>query len=55
VYIIHPPVLVGISLLLYPIVAPSILKFLITGTLSCIATWLIADPLVRMPYIRRVV
>jgi len=55
VFIIHPPVLVGISLLLHPLVAPGILKFIITGTLSCIATWLIADPLVRMPVIRRVV
>ena len=55
VYIIHPPVLVGISLLLHSFVAPAILKFAITGTLSCIATWLIADPLVRIPVIRRVV
>ena len=55
VYIIHPPVLVGISLLLHPLVAPAILKFAITGTLACIATWVIADPLVRIPGIRRVV
>ena len=55
VYIIHPPVLVGISLLLQSFAAPAILKFLITGTLSCIATWLIADPLVRIPGIRRIV
>lgn len=55
VFIIHPPVLVGISLLLHPLVAPAILKFIATGTLSCVATWLIADPLVRIPGIRRVV
>jgi len=55
VYIIHPVVLVGISLILHPWVAPALLKFAITGTLSCIATWLVADPLVRMPGIRRVV
>ena len=55
VYIIHPLVLVGMSLLLSPFAAPAILKFLITGTLSCIATWLIADPLVRVPVIRRIV
>jgi peptidoglycan/LPS O-acetylase OafA/YrhL len=55
VYIIHPPVLVGISLLLHSFVAPAILKFIVTGTLSCIATWLIADPLVRIPGIRRIV
>jgi peptidoglycan/LPS O-acetylase OafA/YrhL len=55
VYIIHPPVLVGISLLLYPWVVPALVKFAVTGTLTCIATWAIADPLVRIPGIRRVI
>ena len=55
VYIIHPPVLVGISLLLHPLIAPAMLKFAVTGTLACVATWLIADPLVRIPGLRRVV
>lgn len=55
VFIIHPPVLVAVSFLFHPLVAPAILKFVITGTLACIATWLIADPLVRMPVIRRIV
>jgi Acyltransferase family len=55
VYIIHPPVLVGISLLLHPLVAPALIKFCITGALSCVACWLIADPLVRMPGLRRIV
>jgi len=55
VYIIHPPVLVGMSFLLHSFVAPAILKFVVTGTLSCIATSLIADPLVRIPVIRRIV
>ena len=31
VYIIHPPVLVGIALLLHPWVAPALLKFAVTG------------------------
>lgn len=55
VYIIHPPVLVGISLLLHPWIAPAMLKFVVTGTITCIATWLIADPLVRIPGVKRVV
>ena len=55
VYILHPPVLVGLSLLLHSWIAPPILKFGVTGTLTCIATWLIADPLVRLPGVRRVV
>ncbi len=55
VYIIHPPVLIGISLLLHPWIAPALLKFAATGTLACVATWLIADPLVPIPGLRRVV
>jgi peptidoglycan/LPS O-acetylase OafA/YrhL len=55
VYIIHPPVLVGVSLLLHPWVAPALLKFSITGALACAACWLIADPLVRLPGLRRIV
>jgi hypothetical protein len=55
VYIIHPPILVGITLLLHSFVAPALLKFCMTGALACVACWLIADPLVRMPGSRRVV
>lgn len=55
VYIIHPLTLVGVSLLLHPWVAPALIKFAVTGALTCVATWLIADPLVRMPGVRRVV
>jgi peptidoglycan/LPS O-acetylase OafA/YrhL len=54
VYIIHPPVLVGVSLLLHPWAAPALVKFCVTGTLACAATWLAADPLVRLPGLRRV-
>ena len=55
VYIIHPLVLVGISLLLHRWSAPALLKFAVTGTLTCAATWLVADPLVRIPGVRRVI
>jgi peptidoglycan/LPS O-acetylase OafA/YrhL len=55
VYIIHPVILVGISLLLHPWNAPALVKFCVTGALSCIACWLLADPLVRLPGLRRVV
>jgi peptidoglycan/LPS O-acetylase OafA/YrhL len=55
VYIIHPPILVGISLLLHGWAAPALVKFGVTGTLSCAACWLFADPLVRMPGVRRVI
>lgn len=55
VYILHPPVLVALSLALHPWVAPALVKFAVTGTLTCVATWLIADPLVRAPGLRRIV
>jgi peptidoglycan/LPS O-acetylase OafA/YrhL len=55
VYIIHPPVLVGLTLLMHGWVAPALVKFAVTGTLTCAAAWLLADPLVRMPGIKRVV
>ena len=55
VYIIHPPVLVGIALLFHPWAAPALVKFGVVGTLACIATWLVSDPLVRLPGVRRAV
>jgi fucose 4-O-acetylase-like acetyltransferase len=55
VYIIHPPVLVGIALLLHGWAAPALVKFGVVGLLACAATWLVSDPLVRLPGVRRVV
>lgn len=55
VYILHAPVLVGIALLLHSWSAPALLKFSVTGLSACVATWLVADPFVRLPGIRRVV
>ncbi len=55
VYIIHPLVLVGVALLLRGWIAPPLVKFVGVGALSCAATWLLADPLVRIPGVRRIV
>jgi peptidoglycan/LPS O-acetylase OafA/YrhL len=55
VYILHPPVLVSIALLLRGWAAPALIKFGVVGTLACIATWIIADPFVRLPGVRSVV
>jgi peptidoglycan/LPS O-acetylase OafA/YrhL len=55
VYIIHPPVLVGIALLLHGWVAPALIKFGVVGFLASAATWLLSDPLVRLPGVRSVV
>jgi peptidoglycan/LPS O-acetylase OafA/YrhL len=54
VYIIHPPILVGVALLLQAWAAPALVKFGMTGTLACAVCWLIADPLVRIPGLRRI-
>jgi hypothetical protein len=55
VNIIHPVVLVGISLLLRGWAAPALIKFAVTGTLACATCWMVADPLVRAPSLRRIV
>jgi len=55
VYIIHPPILVGMSLLLHGWTATALAKFAVNGALTCIACWFVADPLVRLPGVRRVV
>jgi peptidoglycan/LPS O-acetylase OafA/YrhL len=55
VYIIHPVVLVGISLLLSRWAAPALVKFAVTGTITCTICWILADPLVRAPGLRRIV
>jgi peptidoglycan/LPS O-acetylase OafA/YrhL len=55
VYIIHPPVLVSIALLLHGWAAPALVKFGVTGLLTCTAAWLIADPIIRLPGLRRIV
>jgi peptidoglycan/LPS O-acetylase OafA/YrhL len=55
VYIIHPPVLVGIALLLHGWAAPALIKFGVVGLAASVASWLVADPLVRMPGVRSVV
>jgi hypothetical protein len=55
VYIIHPPVLVLISLLLHGWSAPALIKFAATGSLTIAACWLLSEPLVRLPGLRRIV
>ncbi len=55
VYIIHPPVLVGISLLLHAWSAPALVKFCVTGSFTCFACWLVSDPLVRVKGVRNIV
>ena len=54
VYVIHPLVLVAVSLMLRGWTAPQLAKFGVVAPLACIACWLVADPLVRLPGLRRI-
>ena len=51
-YILHSPVLVAVCLLLRNWHAGPGLKCLVAAPIACVATWLIADPLVRIPRVR---
>jgi peptidoglycan/LPS O-acetylase OafA/YrhL len=55
VFIVHAPVLVGLSLLAHGWAAPALVKFAVVGSLVAIVSWLAADPLVRLPGVRRIV
>jgi hypothetical protein len=46
---------VSVALLLHAWMAPALAKFAIVGVLACIGTWLVSDPFVRLPGVRRVV
>lgn len=49
IYIIHPPVLVGVALLWRDVPAYPMLKFVATGSVSCLLCYLIAGALLRLP------
>jgi peptidoglycan/LPS O-acetylase OafA/YrhL len=55
IYIIHPPILVGVSLAIRALVAPALVKFLLAGTAACFLCFLAAGALLAIPLIRRVV
>lgn len=49
IYIIHPPVLVGVALAWQNVPAAPFLKFAVTGGVACVACYLIAGLLLRVP------
>ena len=55
VYIIHPLVLVSVSLMMMNVTLAPGLKFLITGTISVVISFLVGKVLVKMPLVRDVV
>jgi fucose 4-O-acetylase-like acetyltransferase len=54
-YIIHPPVLVGIALAWREVHAPQLTKFALTGSMTCIVCYLLAGVIVCLPGVRRIV
>lgn len=55
IYIIHPPVLVGVAIAWRDVAAPALLKFLLTGSMACALCYLVAGVLLRVPAIARIV
>ena len=54
IYIIHPPVLVSVSLLLRGWKAPVLFKFAITGSAACLACMVLAGLILHLPGAKRV-
>ncbi len=55
IYIIHPPILVGIALAWRQVAAPHLVKFAVTGTATCLVSFCVAGLLLRVRAIARVV
>ena len=55
IYIIHPPILVSVSLAIRALAAPALAKFVLAGTAACFLCFLAAGALLAIPLVRRVV
>jgi hypothetical protein len=55
IYIIHPPVVVGVALAWRDVAVPALVKFLVTGSLACALCYLIAGLALRIPGVARIV
>ena len=55
IFVIHPPVLVLVALVWSGVPAPALLKFALTGAVSCVLCHLLAGLLLRVPGVARVV
>jgi peptidoglycan/LPS O-acetylase OafA/YrhL len=54
IYVIHPPVLVGVALAWRDVPAPSLVKFAATGAAACLICFLAAGQLLRLPGVDKV-
>jgi fucose 4-O-acetylase-like acetyltransferase len=53
IYIIHPPILVSIALAWHVVPAPSLVKFAVTGSATCLACFWIAGLMLRVPMLAK--
>ena len=53
-FVIHPPVVVAITIAFHEVPLHALLKFVLTGTTSCVACFVLAGWLLRVPAVRRV-
>jgi len=54
IYVIHPPVLVAVSLAARDLPWPALIKFALTGSIACVLCFLLAGLLLRVPGVGRV-
>ena len=55
IYIIHPPILVGVSLAMRSLAAPALVKFALAGSATCVPCFFAAGALLKLPPVRQVV
>lgn len=55
IFIIHPPVLVAVSLALCGVAIPALVKFVLSGSAACAISFVFAGFLLRIPALQRVV
>lgn len=54
IFIIHPIVVVAVALAWRGVPAPALVKFVVTGTVSCAVCFIVAGWLLRIPLIRKI-
>ena len=54
IYVIHPPVVVAVTLAWRSVAAPAVLKFALSGSFACVLCYVLAGFLLHLPGVRRV-
>jgi surface polysaccharide O-acyltransferase-like enzyme len=54
IYVIHPPVVVAVTLAWRGVAVPTLIKFALSGSVACVLCYLLAGLLLQVPGVRRV-